>query len=108
MKEAYLYEKLKEQGVRCILCNHRCIIADGKRGLCNVRENRSGTLVSLVYEKIIATHCDPIEKKNPCSISFPGVVLIPSPRWAAISVAFCVRTRISPRCPPTITGSWEK
>lgn len=63
MKEAYLFEKLTDQKVRCILCNHHCIITDGKRGLCNVRENRSGTLVSLVYDKIIATHCDPIEKK---------------------------------------------
>ena len=63
MKKAYLFEKLKDQTVRCVLCNHHCIIADGKRGLCNVRENRSGTLVSLVYDKIIATHCDPIEKK---------------------------------------------
>jgi len=82
MKEAYLYEKLKDQGVRCILCNHRCIIADGKRGLCNVRENRSGTLVSLVYEKIIATHCDPIEKK-------PLFHFLPGSRSYSIATVGC-------------------
>lgn len=63
MKEAYLYEKLQEDKVRCSLCNHKCILGNGRRGICGVRENRSGTLVSLVYGKVIATHCDPIEKK---------------------------------------------
>ena len=63
MKEAYLYEKLEEGKVKCNLCNHRCIIKDGSKGICGVRENRDGTLFSLVYDKIIAAHLDPIEKK---------------------------------------------
>jgi pyruvate formate lyase activating enzyme len=63
MKEAYLYEKEPGGKVRCLLCNHRCLIADGKRGLCGVRENNDGTLYSLVYEKLISAHVDPIEKK---------------------------------------------
>jgi len=62
-KEAYLYEKGSEGKVRCLLCNHRCLIADGKRGLCCVRESSDGTLYSLVYEKLISAHVDPIEKK---------------------------------------------
>jgi len=63
MKEAYLYEKLENKRVRCFLCSHKCLIKDGAKGICGVRENRSGILVSLVYDKIIASHCDPIEKK---------------------------------------------
>ena len=63
MKEAYLYERLENERVRCFLCNHRCLIKSGDKGVCGVRKNRSGTLVSLVYEKVIASHCDPIEKK---------------------------------------------
>ena len=63
MKEAYLYQKLEDENVRCALCNHRCLIKEGERGICGVRENRAGTLISLVYGKIIAGHCDPIEKK---------------------------------------------
>jgi len=63
MKEAFLYEKLSNHKVQCRLCNHFCIIEEGERGLCGVRENQSGTLFSLVYGKIIAGHCDPIEKK---------------------------------------------
>ncbi len=73
MKEAYLYEKLEDRKVRCRLCNHQCVIANGKKGLCHVRENSEGTLHSLVYEKVIAAHCDPIEKK-PLFHFLPGTL----------------------------------
>ena len=63
MKEAYLYTKQSEGKVRCFLCSHRCLIADGKRGVCCVRENKGGILYSLVYEKLISANVDPIEKK---------------------------------------------
>jgi len=61
--EAYLYEILNDKKVKCNLCNHRCVIKDGRRGICGVRENREGTLETLVYGRIIARHIDPIEKK---------------------------------------------
>jgi len=63
MKEAMFYESTSENGVHCNLCNHRCKIKEGKRGICGVRENRGGKLYSFVYGKIIAEHIDPIEKK---------------------------------------------
>jgi pyruvate formate lyase activating enzyme len=63
MKEAMLYEKMDGERVRCNLCNHRCVIAEGERGLCKVRENQGGTLYSLVYGKTISKNIDPIEKK---------------------------------------------
>lgn len=63
MREALLYEKGDDHAVRCRLCNHYCTIAPGKRGICAVRENRNGTLYSLVYGKVIASQIDPIEKK---------------------------------------------
>lgn len=63
MKEAYLYEKLEDRKALCYLCNHRCLIKDGLKGICGVRENRGGTLFSLVYGQVIARHVDPIEKK---------------------------------------------
>jgi pyruvate formate lyase activating enzyme len=63
MKEAMFYEAMSDNTVRCNLCNHRCKIRDGKSGICGVRENRGGKLMSLVYGKVIAEHIDPIEKK---------------------------------------------
>ncbi len=63
MKEAMFYERLDARKVRCFLCGHRCIISDGRRGICGVRENRDGTLYSLVFGKVISMNVDPIEKK---------------------------------------------
>jgi pyruvate formate lyase activating enzyme len=71
MREAMLYERLEGEAVRCGLCAHRCRIAAGKRGLCAVRENRQGTLVSLVYGRSISAAVDPIEKK-PIYHFYPG------------------------------------
>lgn len=61
--EAFLYEPAREGKVRCNLCSHRCLVKDGRRGRCGVRENRAGVLHTLVYGKLIARHIDPIEKK---------------------------------------------
>jgi len=69
--EARLYEKLPDGRVGCHLCAHRCTIGDGKRGICHVRENRGGTLVTLVYGRLIAQHVDPVEKK-PLMHFYPG------------------------------------
>lgn len=63
MREAMFYEKLGDGKVRCTLCCHYCVIKPDKRGICHVRENRGGTLYSLVYGKVIARNVDPIEKK---------------------------------------------
>lgn len=63
MKEAMLYQRLEDDKVKCAVCNHRCTIAAGKRGICRVRENQAGTLYALTYGKTIAAHVDPIEKK---------------------------------------------
>jgi len=63
MIEARLFEKLTDQQVRCHVCAHHCLIRPGSRGVCQVRENRSGTLYSLVYGQVISAAVDPIEKK---------------------------------------------
>ena len=63
MKEAMLYQKLADDRVKCHLCAHECTIADGRKGICQVRENRGGTLYTLVYGRTIARHVDPVEKK---------------------------------------------
>ncbi len=63
MKEAMFYTKEAEDRVRCHLCAHRCSIANRKKGICQVRENREGTLYTLVYGRTISQNIDPIEKK---------------------------------------------
>ncbi|MBN1903747.1 MAG: AmmeMemoRadiSam system radical SAM enzyme [Deltaproteobacteria bacterium] len=63
MKEALLYEKISDNKVICNLCNHNCHIPDNSKGICGVRENKGGVLYTLVYDRVITRHLDPIEKK---------------------------------------------
>ncbi len=63
MKEARFYEALDSMKVKCNLCARRCVIPEGKKGFCLVRENREGKLYTLVYGKCSSLAVDPIEKK---------------------------------------------
>ncbi|MCK5305972.1 MAG: AmmeMemoRadiSam system radical SAM enzyme [Candidatus Omnitrophica bacterium] len=71
MKKALFYEKLNDGRVHCRLCAHNCLINEGRRGICGVRENRQGELYSIVYGRVIASCLDPIEKK-PLFHFYPG------------------------------------
>ena len=68
--ESELYEKLPDDSVRCFACGHRCLIREGKRGICQVRFNKGGTLF-VPHGYVAALQSDPIEKK-PFSHVMPG------------------------------------
>jgi pyruvate formate lyase activating enzyme len=63
MKEALYYERQEDGKVHCLLCPQDCVIANGKRGFCQVRINVDGTLYSEIYNRAMAAGMDPIEKK---------------------------------------------
>src|SRR5436305_1138107 len=48
--------------IRCVACGHRCLIGEGKRGICKVRFNQNGEL-RVPFGYIAALQCDPVEKK---------------------------------------------
>ena len=48
--------------VRCIACGHRCLIREGRRGICKVRFNHGGVLMA-PSGYVVALQADPIEKK---------------------------------------------
>jgi len=62
IKKAILFKKENEK-VRCLACAHKCLIKNGKTGICAVRKNIGGELYLLVYGKFASIAVDPIEKK---------------------------------------------
>jgi pyruvate formate lyase activating enzyme len=60
--EGEVYEKLPGGAVRCFACGHRCLIKEGRRGICKVRYNEGGAL-RVPYGYVGALQCDPTEKK---------------------------------------------
>ena len=81
-REAMLQEPLAEQKVRCRLCGHECVIAPGATGICQVRQNVAGKLVSLNYDALVAIHLDPIEKK-------PLFHFLPGTQSLSVAAAGC-------------------
>ena len=74
--------KPKDGKAMCVLCAHRCVIEEGRRGLCGVRENSGGTLYALTYGRLISRAVDPIEKK-------PLYNFLPGTRSYSIAAAGC-------------------
>ena len=71
LKEAFLYKRLDKKKVQCLACKHRCIIPEGKTGLCATRGNENGRLYLYTYAYPAAINLDPIEKK-PLFHFYPG------------------------------------
>lgn len=63
IKEAKLYQKLKNKKIRCQACSWHCLIAEGETGICGIRQNKNGKLYLLVYGKPTGLQIDPVEKK---------------------------------------------
>jgi len=110
IKEAMLYTKLEDGKVRCELCPHHCVIKPGRAGICGVRENRDGTLYSLVYAQSISANVDPIEKKPlfhflPASSAFSIATV-----GCNFSCKFCQNADISqiPRDKSLTPLGWQK
>ena len=60
--EGALYETLPDGAVRCYACGHRCLIREGRRGICQVRFNQGGKL-RVPWGYTAALQVDPVEKK---------------------------------------------
>ncbi len=62
-REALLWEDLGNNRVRCYVCERRCIIPEGMRGMCGARYNYGGELYVLTYGNISSISNNPMAKK---------------------------------------------
>ncbi len=93
--EALFFETLRRQEVRCLLCPHYCVMSDMQWGICGVRQNRSGVLLSNVFGKISAVRLDPVEKK-PLYHFFPGSKILSFGSFGCnLACIFCQNSSIS-------------
>jgi len=81
IKEALLYEKIKDGKVKCNTCNRHCIISFSKLGFCKTRENRNGKLYTLEYGLISSINVNPVEKK-PLFHFWPGSNCLTIGSWS--------------------------
>ena len=82
-KEAILYEKWpKEWLVKCLACNHFCVIPEWKTWICGIRKNENWKLYLLTWWKALGVNVDPIEKK-------PLFHVVPSSNAFSFGTAWC-------------------
>jgi pyruvate formate lyase activating enzyme len=103
-----LYCHVPHQGryVRCSLCPHRCVLAEGERGTCRTRENRGGKLYTFVYGNPCTVNVDPIEKK-PFYHFLPGTSAFSlATAGCNLSCQYCQNYTIS-QVPPEDTQNYD-
>ena len=99
VREAKLYEKLRDDKVRCLLCERKCVVAPGMRGFCKTRMNIEGKLYTLVYGDLSAVESRPIEIK-PFFHFWPGSTAITFSTWSCNFVCpWCQNWHISRTTP---------
>jgi len=93
--EARYYKNVGDSTVRCILCPHQCSVEPGQKGICGVRVNREGKLVTEVYGVISGFGLDPVEKK-PLYHFYPGYNILSAGSYGCnLSCVFCQNHSIS-------------
>jgi pyruvate formate lyase activating enzyme len=95
VKEGMYYKKVPVGKVRCFICPHRCLFANGKTGICKVRANKDGVLYLRTYGEITSYAVDPIEKK-PLYHFYPGSGIFSIGSWGCnFKCTFCQNWQIS-------------
>lgn len=100
-KEALFWEKLDDGRIKCMLCPHQCLIADGKHGICRVRINKGGALFSDGYGMTTALAMDPIEKKPLFHFKPGSHILSLGPNGCNLRCKWCQNWQISQSRVPT-------
>lgn len=80
MQKAAWWDAQTEDNIRCGLCPHACLLANGGTGRCRVRQHRDGALYSLNYGQVTSLASDPVEKK-PLYHFFPGRQILSVGTW---------------------------
>src|SRR5690554_4348663 len=94
MKKAMFWRK-KGDSLLCTLCPHRCLIGEGRTGICRQRKNIGGKLYSLNYGNISGMSMDAIEKK-PLYHFLPGSsILSVGTVGCNLNCEFCQNWRIA-------------
>ncbi len=69
------WRKMPDGKILCNLCPRHCILGDGQRGFCFVRQNIGGEMVLTTYGRSSGFCIDPIEKK-PLNHFYPGTSVL--------------------------------
>jgi len=95
VRKALFYDRLPHGLVKCGLCERRCEIEQGSRGVCRTRTNINGDLYTLVYGDVSAIESRPIEIK-PFFHYWPGSTALTFSTWSCnLNCVWCQNFHLS-------------
>lgn len=98
-RESLLQERIDHK-VQCNVCERRCVLVPGGLGWCRTRQNRDGTLVTLIYGSVSSLSANPIEKK-PFYHFHPGTFALTAGSWSCnFGCPWCQNWEISKASDP--------
>jgi len=80
MKNSKLYETVNEGVIKCLVCERRCLLTPGRKGVCRNYLNVEGRLKHLGYGRLSAVESRPIEVK-PLFHYWPGSTALTYSTW---------------------------
>ncbi|PUA32320.1 MAG: hypothetical protein B7O98_06575 [Zestosphaera tikiterensis] len=80
MKNSKLYETVNEGVIKCLVCERRCLLTPGRKGVCRNYLNVEGRLEHLGYGRLSAVKSRPIEVK-PLFHYWPGSTALTYSTW---------------------------
>lgn len=100
IKEALYYVLQGDETVQCMLCPHKCVLEEGRTGLCGTRrcekiKSKKPRLYSLNYERITKTALEPIEKHGLCEFHKGSNILTLGSFGCNLKCSFCENHEIS-------------
>jgi pyruvate formate lyase activating enzyme len=83
-----------EGRLRCTLCPFRCVLGDGQAGVCQVRRNDGGTMVTSTYT-VAAAHLTAVERKPFYHVRPGASVLTVAGPGCSFRCDYCINYRLS-------------
>lgn len=97
MRQALFAQTLHDGKVECRLCAHFCHLKPGQTGICRVRHNSAGKLVTSAYGRPVLLAVEPIEKKFFFHVSPGSQTLSLGTAGCNLSCKYCINWRVSQR-----------
>jgi len=69
------WQVVEEERIKCNLCPRACVLKEGDRGFCFVRQNQAGQMILTTYGLSTGFCVDPVEKK-PLNHFLPGTSVL--------------------------------
>ncbi|MDR2089044.1 MAG: AmmeMemoRadiSam system radical SAM enzyme [Clostridiales Family XIII bacterium] len=101
MTRARFWEAADGGNARCGLCPHRCLVREGRAGLCGARRNVGGELRAESYGRVSSLALDPIEKKPLYHFHAGRSILSMGGYGCNMTCSFCQNSSISQEKPHT-------